>query len=332
MNDAHLDCCTDYGYDAVGNFDQRARTNAESSRKFIMSTVREENVYLCSWRTINKRVEIQVLKHNWVVLGDSFEDAESQLIDLISNATGDLQPCFEYDPEPPKDAVQARFDGGILAVSGANNPLDFLGNPEKLFADGICKVCKFGKGERLEVPLIISRLPTDSDAGYVRVRLNGPYGNMNLQIYSERFVENLVAKERQRFRWIAVETEQKSKQPFFEPVSASVIPMILPKGLFKEEKRLQPDGFHCGACGRKQLAGIPQGSGGIYSFISEDAIPKPNPSCFQIGQFANLYFCMTRERWQELRGKPGTKRLMSRQIGVVKKSWVNSDPKLNFLH
>lgn len=292
----------------------------------------EGSVYVCDWRQTGKHFEIQVRgNEKWLASASSFEEAEAKLLDLIGDASGDMQPCFEYDPDPPKEAVQARFDGGIVGVSGANDPLDFSGNAEELFTEGICKVCKFGKGERGNSPLLVGQFPNGSDGGFVRIRLGGPYGNMNVQIYSEQFIESLDPSEKRQFRWIPVEAAKKSKRKFLEPLSLSLIPLVMPKGLFSEAKRLQQDGFHCHACGRKQLAGIPQGSGGIFSFVSEAALPRPIPSCFQIGQSANVHFCMTKERWKLLRGTPGAKRLMSRQIGVVKKNWINPNPKLQDL-
>jgi hypothetical protein len=293
---------------------------------------RQGEVYLCEWKKEGKKYHIRILeKPAWQGTGDTFKGAEQILLNLIRETTGDMQPCLEYKPEPPEGILQARFKGpGILGVSGANDPLDFTGDPDRLFSGGICPSCKKGVGSRTENPLIVTKTPDQSDGGYVRIRVMGPFGNMAVEIFSKEFRSLLSNEEKAHFQWIPVESTKKSNKVFFEPVSPPVAEKIMPKGLFDESNRLQPDGFHCQRCGRKQLAGVPQGSGGIYTFVSEADLPKPLPTCFQVGQSASLEFCMKQDRWSELAGKPGTKRIMSRQIGVVIAPWI-SEPILRSL-
>ena len=293
----------------------------------------EGTVYLCDWRKVGSSFEIRVrARPDWNATGSSFAEAELNLIWLLEKANRDLQPCFEYQPEPPKEAVQARFEGpGIVAVSGANDPLDHVGAVEELFAGGICSICKNGIGERTRKPLAVHQFPKAADGAFVRIRMAGPFGNMSIEIFSQEFTNALTPEERCRFNWIPVEAGKKSERKFFEPLGSPLVTRIMPKGLFSEAERLQPDGFHCRKCGRLQLAGIPQRSGGIYTFISEADLPKPVPSCFQVGYPAGLEFCMTKERWNALVGKPGTRRLLSRPVGVVKKNWINPNPQLESL-
>jgi len=292
----------------------------------------EGTVYLCRWRKADDSFEIEAAGNpKWRTIGNSFEDAESQLIFLLQETNGDFQPCFEYIPEPPKNVIRLRFEGlGIVGVSGANDFEDFVGEAEELFERGICEICKIGIGNRTERHLLINQYPK-GDGGYVRIRLGGFYGDMKFQIFSLEFVNALSLVERDRFSWIPVDSDRGSKRKFFEPISAPVAERIMPKGLFPEKERLQSDGFFCAKCRRTQLVGIPQGAAGLFSFISEADLPTPLPSCFQIGQTANLEFCMSKKRWEELKGKLGTNRLTSRQIGIAKKNWVNLHPKLQVL-
>ncbi len=293
----------------------------------------EGAVYLCEWSKDGKKFQIRVRDNTkWSVEGTSFEEAEARLLEIMNEATGDMQPCFEYRPEPPKGVIQKRFEGpGIVVVSGANDPLDFAGDPAELFVGGICPVCKKGIGKRTKIPLIVRQLPRASDGATVRIRVSSPFVSFAIPIYSSQFIESLNPQERRHFEWLPVVSLTKAKTPFSEPISTPLVPMVMPKGLFNEKDRLQPDGFCCENCGRKELAGIPQGGGGIYTFVSEAALPQPLPSCFQVGQTGSLELCMPRKRWDELVGKPGTRRLMSRQVGVVKRSWVNPNPNLEVL-
>jgi hypothetical protein len=292
----------------------------------------EGAVYLCDWQQSESTFEIRVRhKPEWKTIGESFLDAESRLLELLEAVTGDLQPCLEYQLSPPQDSVRARFEGpGLVAISGANDPLDYTGLAEELFSGGICSICRKGIGERSRKPLAVREFPKASDGAFVRVKVAGPFGNINFEIFSKEFLDSLSPEEKDRFLWLPVQAV-KSKREFFEPLSAPLVPSVMPKGLFAEAERLQPDGFLCRKCGRAQLSGIPQGGGGIYSFISEADLPPELPSCFQIGQEGALYFCMPKIRWSSLVGKPGTNRLMSRQVGVVRKGWVNAKPMLQIV-
>jgi hypothetical protein len=293
----------------------------------------EENegaVYVCEWRSSRKTYQMQILgRPEWSAGGRSFEEAEANILEVIEDATGDMQPCLEYKPEPPKAAVCRRFARpGIVAVSGGNDPLDHMGDLQGLFSGGVCAVCRRGIGKRTNAPLAIERPPRKSDGGFVRLWPLGPFGSMSVQVFSASFIEALATDKRARFEWVRVESKGRSEQPFYEPLSPPLAEKVMPRGLFSEAERLQPDGFHCQHCGRKELTGIPQGGAGLYTFISLAAIPDPPPPCFQIGQPGALEFCMTSSRWAQMVGKRGTSRLLSRQVGVVPRRWINCSPLL----
>ena len=300
----------------------------------MKNAVIEGETYLCEWSKSGRRFLLSVIaKPEWNTSGPSFEKAESKLLELIEEKTGDLRPNFEYNPDRPKEVIQAKFEGcGLVAISGANDSEDFVGNAGELFTGGICPACKNGVGERTEVSLRISgQLPAKSDGAFVRVRITRPFVSFSIEIFSSEFVAALSAKEKRRFKWLAVEAEEKSGVKFFEPVSRPLANKVLPKNLFPERNRLLEDGMFCQECGRTELQGIPQGGGGIYTFLREDDLPKPVPSCFQVGQVGSLELCTTKTRWARLRGKKGTRRIMSRQVGIVKNDWVKTNPKLREL-
>jgi hypothetical protein len=294
---------------------------------------KEGETYLCEWKKTGKEFRVSVIATpDWRASDASFEEAEGELLNVIEQATGDLRPNCEYEPERPKGVIQAKYEGcGIVAVSGANDAEDFIGNPEELFSGGVCPVCKSGFGARTEVPLKIStQLPANSDGAFVRVRVAGPFVSFSIEIFSSEFLNALSTEERARFKWLPVEGAKKTKKVFFEPVSQPLANKVMPKGLFQEKDRLQSDGIYCQKCQRRELRGIPQG-GGIYTFLCADDLPAALPSCFQVGQAAALEFCMTKNRWSDLVGKSGTRRIMSRQVGIVKMDWVNPNPKLEML-
>ncbi len=294
----------------------------------------EGETYLCEWSKSGRQFLISIISRpGWNASGASFEEAESKLLNLVEEKTGDLRPNFEYQPDRPKEVIQAKFEGiGIVAISGASDSEDFAGNAERLFSGGICPACKNGVGERTDVLLKVSgRLPAKSDGAFVRVRIAGPFVSFSIQIFSSEFMAAISTEEKRRFRWLAVEAEKDSGATFFEPVSTPLADKVIPKNLFREQDRIQEDGIFCQECRRSELQGIPQGGGGIYTFLCEDDLPRPIPSCFQAGQVGALELCMTKIRWADLRGKKGTRRMMSRQVGMVKSKWVNPNPKFQVL-
>lgn len=294
----------------------------------------EGGVYLCDWKKRGKSFEIQVRgKPQLKVAAPSIVDAEFALMELIHDVVGDMQPCFEYDPPLPKEAVQKKFEGiGIVAVSGGNDSFDYVGKPDELFTGGVCHVCKKGIGARTQKVLQLSTTPKATDGGSVSIRVAGPWPEMHIEIFSEDFVKALTPEERGRFKWLPVEPAGKSKKSFFEPISVPLTDRVLPSVVISPEDRIEADGFNCRNCGRVQLWGIPHGGGGIiFRFVAEDALPNPLPSCFQIGQMADLKFCFRKERWAELVGKPGTKRFLSGQVGIVKRNQVNTNPEMQIL-
>jgi hypothetical protein len=291
----------------------------------------EGETYLCNWSKSGRKFLITIVgKSEWNASGASFEEAEAELTDLIERKTGDLRPNFEYEPERPGEVIQAKFEGcGILAVSGANDSEDFAGKAEELFTGGICPACRNGVGKRTGVSLRISgQPPLKTDGAFVRVRIGGPFVSFTLQIFSAEFMAALSKEERGRFEWLPVESEKKSGGIFFEPISRPLADKVMPKNLFQEKNRLQDDGICCQKCGRKELLGIPKGGGGIYTFLCEDDLPRPIPSCFQAGQVGALELCMLKTRWVDLKGGKGTRRIMSRQVGMVKSDLVNRSPML----
>jgi hypothetical protein len=290
-------------------------------------------VYLCAWTKARGIYKLSVVKRPELrAEAKDFAEAEELLVEAIHDEVGDMQPCLEYQEPPPKGVVQAKFEGpGIVSVGGSNDFLECVGELDGLFDGGLCPLCRHGIGARTDAPLVVEGFASGSDGAFVTIGQRGSWGRGRHQIFSAEFRAALDPQDAGRFEWIPVESKRKSKRKFFEPVSPPVAPHVLPAGLSPESKRIQPDGFSCGKCGRKQLAGIPKGGDGIFKFVSAQDLPAVLPGCFQTGLPADLDFTMTKEKWKTLVGQPGTKRLMSGQVGVVPAGSAIATPQLELL-
>ncbi|MBI4500558.1 MAG: hypothetical protein HY700_05295 [Gemmatimonadetes bacterium] len=92
-------------------------------------------------------------------------------------------------------------------------------------------------------------------------------------------------------------------------------------------------GWRCRACGFVDI--------GMYYFldtahsphnwISVEDLPPRLPTCFTIGKGKGLTLGFSRERWEGLVGKAGTRGLVSSEIGVVDADRVQHPTDLPFL-
>jgi hypothetical protein len=200
---------------------------------------------------------------------------------------GNLTPGVEYVPSPPKSSVLKRFKGpGIVKLNG-NEVADVFPDYSYLFTEGICGLCKRGRGDRTKFPLRFEiHGVRGADGIFVRFQSRGPYGIMRFSVFSQEFIDSLGEEETSGVEWIPVEVTNKSKKKYFERFSKPLASQIMPAGLFIESERLQEDGFLCEECGRTELVGIPQGGGGISTFISAGVLCRTN--CLRASKWGRL--------------------------------------------
>jgi hypothetical protein len=66
----------------------------------------------------------------------------------------------------------------------------------------------------------------------------------------------------------------------------------------------------------------------MQNFICRADLPDPLPSCFAININGQITLCMTRERWDQIRGNKNAKGIISRPIGVVDEELCERHPRL----
>lgn len=284
-----------------------------------------QNVFICQWAKKKAGYEMRVDSLGLKVIGATFEDAEGEILDLIPDLTGKIIVGLEFQPAAPKTAITAKFGEPGIVLLSSNDPADMYPDFSYLYTEGVCGSCNRGKGERNREPMRLDAY-SSGDAIFVRFRSRWSYGHMSVTIFSEDFINCLRKEEASGIDWIPVEVTRKKKKKYFEPISRPIVPQVMPAGLFNESERLQPDAFFCEECGRHELIGLPQGGGGIGTLVDGRALPTVLPSLFHIGQTADLSFCMPKQRWQEILGQPGTKNIVTLQVGVVKGGRISKHP------
>jgi hypothetical protein len=267
----------------------------------------EGNVYLCSWS--KKRGEFKItLKadRHITVTSDSFGGAEELMWELLCEKFGDGEAVIEYDKSLPKTQFAEYFGKPeILCISGNGSVGRMLGSPE-LYSGGYCKKCQRPLGQRNKQSAGFASLPSADGA----VVFEGYVGNL----FSEDFLSLLSVEEQARLSFLPVIGPDKSRKNFFELVGK---PSASHVGIPSFPGRLNK---RCDACG-KLRSHLYLYRNELFQFVALRDLPEPIPSVFVIGDEIECSLCMTRERYQKIIGKKGSKDIVSRQI------WVVSDDK-----
>ncbi len=307
----------------------------------------DTNVIICKWRETEQGWRLWV-KGRPKVFGEgrTYEAAEDALIDAIMESAGDLDAVIpvvpEYDPPLPAPAAVEKFmhpelfliwgdeilelhDGfrwawlekiaGSLFMTGRRN----LVGP--MYTKGLCAACGMGIGERTEHAMFVDVAPSDVDGGFVR----GPIRN-SIYVFSGRFLSALRPHELAMFEFRPVQRSGVSGTlEFFEMIARSKTPYVSVKGF-------DASGVVCRECGQRSISVsepmLQQGGVYIADYVCRTDLPSPLPSCFPVGDRNHIYMCMTRERWDEIRGSKCARGIASRRLGVVSEEECERSPRL----
>lgn len=159
----------------------------------------------------------------------------------------------------------------------------------------------------------MSYIPSNYDGGFVI------FAGAWIHIFSEHFLQLLKKDEKQRMKFLPVDSTQKIRKQYFELVGPSGPPKVAVAGL-------DLGGWVCETCGFKRFG--PAKQVGIGDFVAGSDLPAPLPEVFPVGTEPNVSLCVTAERWARMAGKAGTRGFTSRLLGVVADREVIRDPEL----
>ena len=190
-----------------------------------------------------------------------------------------------------------------------------------MFNNGLCPTCLHGLGGRSEAQLVIRSAWSYPDAGWVR----GPMRNQ-IRLYSERFLSLLTTDERQMLTFRPVRICAKTRIAYFELGGE-------PSVDFVAVKHFDFDGFQCPTCARYrwlslQEPALERSRNPITDFVCREHLPHASGSCFAVDSRRAPTLCMTRQRWDQIRGHKYAKGLDAKLLGVVPEQECNFNLRL----
>jgi hypothetical protein len=308
-----------------------------------MGIIFDTKVILCNWKKQPSGYRLWVKAYPSVVgEGDTIEEAEESLRNAIWEAADDMDtveaPLYVYEPPLPVSAATERFLKPELYAVRGDEPFEFGPGDtgermsreacgewlekhiDGLYTGGYCRACKSGIGRRTRQTIQIGRYESNSDGGFIRTRgFSGPwYG----YVYSDRFLALLTPEERDRLEFQRVQiAKKKGRREYYELLSA-------PDATFVGVKSLDAEGSECDVCGHISIHYHQEPTVDLLWFVCRSDLPDPLPSCLVVGYNDERYVCFTRQRWDEIRGKPGTKGMVPAPIGVVSEEECDRRPRM----
>jgi hypothetical protein len=290
------------------------------------------NVIACKWRRTADGWRLWVKGRPDVAGGGkTYERAEEALIDAIWAAAPDLDTVIpavpEYDPPLPASEFAERYLTPELYLVGGDEFVDLCSPPdvergyaESLFEQGICPNCRRARGNRTDVRLQVSDMPARVDAGWVRRPFHGLP-----RVFSARFLALLTDEERSRLLFEPIDSSSRARRPFFELRGPADVSTVGVRGL-------EADGLECTECGRRSVRVVDprlmQPDTWIDQFVCLQDLPQPLPPCFTVGSGDELNLCLTRARWDALRGHSNASGLTSKRLGVVQAECCERHPRI----
>jgi hypothetical protein len=279
----------------------------------------EGRVVVCSWKKTADGYRVWVKgRPKLAAEADTFETADERLWEVILRATGDGENTREYAPASPRGSGEGPAVG-VVMVSG-NTVAHVNDASGALHAGERCPRCGNSTGGRTETPLRLDDIESGYEGGIAHIR-EGTYAKGSRPFFSDRFRSLLTAEERARFTWRKVERPRRAKKEFYELATSSVdVPVVGVRSLKGD------GGGRCETCGWFALPFYNTASGGPHWFVCASDLPHPVPSCFTASHGRTCYLCFTAERWEKLVGKPGTRGVVSSDVGVVDAERCEREP------
>lgn len=277
----------------------------------------EGHVYHCAWETSGGMYRVWVKDRPAIAAeGGTFEEADEQLYDAITEATGDGENIKEYDPPSP-----LLHESGVALVKRLALvwPVrkTFIVNADELYEGGLCSRCKMPLGSRTAVVLAVESLSARADGMTARLKL--PSKGIAIEVYSEEFLGLLTKAERTKQQWRPITSTRKRKRAFFELLASKrCIPFVALENIGVTL-------MTCETCGRKRPP--------LYSFfpptpsrfVSSADIPRRQASILCVGG-TEPRLAATAKRWATMVGRTGSRELASSDVGVVDPDAIDANP------
>ncbi len=294
----------------------------------------EEAVYLCTWSQSPAGYLLwQKTRSALRAEGVTFAEAQEKLIAAIQDSGGAIRAVLEFDPPPPESALELAYsDPELYLITGddsfetdtlrsrpSESPTEQrerLAELDAFFQAPVCRKCKYPSKPRSDRPLPLKNGPGryDGAIGFI-----GHEGGAMIQLWSEAFLALLTPDERRGLVLRPVVRKGRARK-FFELTGPAGPPLVAVAGL-------KHNGWRCAHCGHRTWGYWLDGLA-AHSFIARSDLPTELPGIFTVGQPPEVQLVATAARWKTLVGRPGTRGLVSRPLGIAPDNAVIRIPDL----
>lgn len=262
----------------------------------------EGNVYICLWKKRGRRLTISLKSDPGVkVSAPELDEAEEKMWELLCEKFGDGEAVLQYETPPPVAATEfaTRYGTPHLVTVSVNDGMGGLVNEKEVHPKGYCNDCRLPLEVADGVIPEYDYVPTSDGA----VTMQGLF-------FSENFLSLLSKKEKAGLEFLSVKGPAKAKKRFFQLTGKTVADYVGVPGF--EGLSLH----QCRRCKRPLTISYLRNCK-MYNFVALHDLPKPLPTVFAIGRDGDVSLCMTRARYSELLGQPGTRNMTSSRLWVV---------------
>lgn len=263
----------------------------------------EGNVYICTWSQDQTGFTIALKRDPKIqTIGETLAEAEEQMWDLLCEIFGDGEAVLQYEKPPPvaEQKFASRYGTPHLVTVSGNESTGKLLNAPELHPRGYCRRCE----RPLETtPGILPQFDwLPSCDGAVSQNLN--------PIFSSEFLALLTDKERSSLLFEPVLGPKRQRKKFFQLAGqpkADFVAVPEFEGLLN---------FHCQGCQRPMEICYLRNCA-LFRFIALLDLPNPIPDVFTIGSDGQLNLCMRQERFSQILGQRGARKITSSRLWVV---------------
>ena len=295
------------------------------------------HVFICKWKKTGGQWHLWVKGRPQVSgQGETFEAAqlalEQAIWDDAENGDDVIPTVMEFEPAlPMSEGTKKFFTPEIYNIYGDERFELLRGNfpygqvdestmayVHSLYEGGICKSCSSGIGKRTEVEFRTERKIESSDGLWLfhcQIKADAYF-------FSDRFISLLTDKELERLKFRDCVTTQKRGRKYYELAGDCIASAV---GV----KCFDSSGRECRECGKKFFSVADRNMDfSMQSFLCRSDLPDPLPSCFAANISNRPTLCMTRERWDQIRGNKNAKGLISERIGIADEELCDRFPRL----
>lgn len=275
--------------------------------------------YAVSWRQSPDKWELWVRDRPRLRgVGADLDTAWQELVQAITDATGDCEPVLNFDPPLPGPVSDQEYlsDGLMSFIGSGYTDLEISGREEH-YAGGRCEHCRYARGARTDGEIQL-RSSMDEDVSHP----SGTWSRFAHPILvSERFLSLLRPEERACIEWRPCIPKPGGRKRVFEAIPRHFVPQVAPRRVAIVAA------WYCPLCARRMFW-PDRDATGIWAFIERSRLPTPLPPLFAAGDPQSYRLVARAGRVLEWLGCKEAKGMDAAPLGVLDPGDVDPTPNL----